>query len=34
VQDKLAQCAARCADEYEKKVPSMQRIIVERLKGL
>jgi 5'-deoxynucleotidase YfbR-like HD superfamily hydrolase len=31
-QDKLASCAADCAQEYERQVPKLQAAIVERLK--
>ena len=33
-QDKLASCAADCAQEYERQVPKLQASLVERLKQL
>lgn len=34
LQDKLANCAADCAQEYEKKIPKLQQDIAERLKTI
>lgn len=33
-QDKLAECAADCAQEYERQIPKLQRDIVDRLKTI
>ena len=33
-QDKLANCAADCADEYRQQVPKLQKDIIERLKTI
>ena len=31
-QDKLANCAAACAQEYEKQIPKLQASIIDKLK--